>query len=285
MIRIGIYGAENSHAMAFSRIFNGNDPRYADLCVVAIGGEEEEAAQKIMTECNVEKYVNKPEEMLGLVDAVMITSRDGALHAGYAKPFIEKGMPVFIDKPFTRDIAEAAEIANICRRTGARIMGGSSVKLVPDAITLEKYAKNPENGRRLGGSIWAPVNMHNPYGDFWFYAAHLTELCLRIFGLPHEVHSFRNGDDVTCIARYADCDVSLHFTEGVYHYGGTVIMQNAVFTQSIDISDCYALEAAEFAQLIRGGDMPETFEQLIDPVRMMEAIARSIESGNAEKIG
>jgi hypothetical protein len=55
MIRIGIYGAENSHAMAFSRIFNGDDLRYADLRVVSIGGEEEEAAQKIMAECNVEK--------------------------------------------------------------------------------------------------------------------------------------------------------------------------------------------------------------------------------------
>lgn len=284
MIRIGIFGAENSHAMAFSRIFNGNDPRYADLRVVAIGGEEEEAAKKIMTECGVEKYVNKPEEMLGFVDAAMITSRDGALHAGYAKPFLEKGMPVFIDKPFTRDIAEAEEIADICRRTGARIMGGSSVKLVPDAITLEKCAKNPENGRRLGGCIWAPVNMHNAYGDFWFYASHLTELCLRIFGIPKSVQAFRNGDDLTCVARFADCDVSLKFNEGAYHYGGTVLMQNAVCAQPIDISDCYALEAEEFAQLVNGGDMPETFEELIAPVCVMDAIVRSLESGSEEKI-
>ena len=42
MYRIGIIGSENSHAMAFSRIFNGMEPEsaelYPDLEVVAIGG-------------------------------------------------------------------------------------------------------------------------------------------------------------------------------------------------------------------------------------------------------
>jgi len=284
MIRIGIFGAENSHAMAFSRIFNGEDPRYADLKVVAVGGEEEAAARAVMQECGVENYVSCPEEMIGLVDAVMITSRDGALHAGYARPFLEMGMPVFIDKPFTRDIAEAEEVISICRRTGARIMGGSSVKLVSDVKDLEAAAKDVQNGRRIGGSVWAPVSMHNAYGDFWFYAAHLTEVCLRIFGMPQRIQAFRNGDDITCIARYADCDMSLHFTEGAYQYGAAVLMEKGAFTHPIDISDCYALEAEEFAHLARGGNMPETFDQLIAPVRMMEAIVRSLESGKMEEI-
>lgn len=284
MISIGIFGAENSHAMAFSRIFNGGDPRYADLQVVAIGGEEEEACRKIMQECGVGMYAKRPDDMLGLVDAVMITSRDGALHAGYARPFIEKGLPAFIDKPFTRDVSEAEELIALCKKSGARIMGGSSVKLVEDTIALEAVAKDVANGRRIGGCVWAPVNMHNAYGDFWFYAAHLVEVCLRIFGVPNKVQAFRSGDDVTCIARYDDCDVSLHFTEGAYNYGATMLMEKKAETRTIDISDYYALEAEEFAHLVRGGEMPETYEQLAAPVRMIAAIARSIESGKTEEI-
>jgi len=284
MIRIGIYGAENSHALAFSRIFNGNDPRYDDLRVVAIGGEEEEACRKVMQECGVELYAKRPEDMLEHVDAVMITSRDGALHAGYARPFIEKCLPAFIDKPFTRDAAQAMELIALCKRNGVRIMGGSSVKLVEDVLALESAAKAPENGRRIGGSIWAPVNMHNPYGNFWFYAAHLTEVCLRVFGMPGKVQAFRCGDDVTCIARYDDCDVTLHFTEGAYSYGGTILMEKCALTRVIDISDCYALEAEEFAQLVRGGEMPESYEDLVKPVRFMAAIVRSLESGRMEDI-
>ncbi|MBQ3223491.1 MAG: Gfo/Idh/MocA family oxidoreductase [Clostridia bacterium] len=284
MIRIGIYGAENSHAMAFSRIFNGDDPRYADLRVVAVGGEEEEASRKVMQECGVDMYVKKPQEMLGHVDAVMITSRDGALHAGYARPFIENGIPAFIDKPFTRNVQQALELIALCKENGVRVMGGSSVKLVADTLTLEAVAKDPGNGRRIGGSVWAPVNMHNPYGDFWFYASHLVEICLRLFGMPEKVQSYRNGDDVTCIARYADCDVSLHFTQGAAFYGATVLMEKTAATRAIDISDCYALEAEEFAQLVRGAQMPETYERLVAPVRFMDAIVRSLESGETEEI-
>ena len=237
-----------------------------------------------MKECGVELYAKSPEEMLGHVDAVMITSRDGALHAGYAAPFIKQGLPAFIDKPFTRSVAEAEDLFGLCKKHSARIMGGSSVKLVEGVLSLAHAAADPENGRRIGGSIWAPVNMHNPYGNFWFYAAHLVEMCLRIFGMPEKVQAFRSGDDVTCIARYSDCDVTLHFTEGAYSYGGTVLMEKTALTHSIDISDCYALEAEEFAQLVRGGKMPETYEQMIRPVRVMEAIVRSLDSGTMEEI-
>ncbi|MDO4740290.1 MAG: Gfo/Idh/MocA family oxidoreductase [Eubacteriales bacterium] len=284
MIRIGIFGAENSHAMAFSRIFNGGDPRYADLQVVAIGGEEEEACRAVMRECGVEMYAARPEDMLGHVDAVMITSRDGALHAKYAAPFVDRGMPVFVDKPFTRDVAQAEALVALAEEKGARIMGGSSVKLVEGAQRLSAAAKDKANGRRIGGSLWAPVSMHNAYGDFWFYAAHLVELCLKIFGMPQSVQAFRSGDDVTCIARYADCDVALHFTEGAYHYGGTVLMEKSALTMPIDISECYALEAEQYARLVRTGEMPETGEQLIEPVRVMAAIVRSLESGAMERV-
>lgn len=284
MIRIGIYGAENSHAMAFSRIFNGNDPRYADLRVVAIGGEEEAASRAVMQECGVELYAARPEDMLDCVDAVMITSRDGALHAGYARPFLERGIPAFIDKPFTRDVSQAEELIRLAQAHGSRIMGGSSVKLVQDVLELEAVAKDPENGRRIGGSVWAPVNMHNDYGDIWFYAAHLVEVCLRLFGMPRAVQAFRSGDDVTCIARYADCDVSLHFAQGAYHYGATVLTEKEAATRAIDISECYAYEAEEFAQLVRTGKMPETYEQLVLPVKVMAAIVRSLECGGMMEV-
>lgn len=283
MIRIGIYGAENSHAMAFSRIFNSDDPRYADLRVAAIGGEDEAASRAVMQECGVEMYVRSPEEMLAHVDAVMITSRDGKLHAGYARPFLEKGMPAFIDKPFTCNVQQAEELVALCRQTGARIMGGSSVKLVADVQDLAAV-QNLENGRCIGGSVWAPVNMHNDYGDFWFYAAHLVEAALRIFVTPERVQAFRSGDDVTCIARHADCDVTYHFTQGAYQYGATVLMEKTAATHAIDIADCYSYEVEEFAQLLRGGDMPETYEQLVTPVRVMAAIARSLETGAMEEV-
>ena len=52
MFKIGIIGSENSHAMAFSEIFNLSG-QYDDIRVVAVYGEESEASQKIADKCGV----------------------------------------------------------------------------------------------------------------------------------------------------------------------------------------------------------------------------------------
>ena len=104
MFRVGIIGSENSHAKAFTDIFNASG-KYDDIQVVAIYGEEEEASQKISETYNVP--IMKPEEMLGKVDAIMVTSRNGKLHPIYARPFIEQGLPAFLDKPIANDSAES----------------------------------------------------------------------------------------------------------------------------------------------------------------------------------
>ena len=53
MFRIGIIGSENSHAMAFAKIFNGLDPncetQYPDMRVVAVGGSAARGANSGFT--------------------------------------------------------------------------------------------------------------------------------------------------------------------------------------------------------------------------------------------
>ena len=134
MFRVGIIGSENSHAMAFSEIFNiNNKEQYPDIQVVAIYGEDQAASEAVRDKCGVE--IMNPEEMLGKVDAIMVTSRDGALHAGYAKPFIEAGIPAFVDKPLTRDVDEAIALMRLAKEKKVPIVGGSSLKYPEDLHT------------------------------------------------------------------------------------------------------------------------------------------------------
>ena len=137
MFRVGIIGSENSHAMAFSEIFNLSG-KYDDIQVVAIYGEDEEASKKISEKCGVPMM--KPEEMLGKVDAIMVTSRNGKFHPGYARPFIEAGLPAFLDKPIANDGKEAEEIIALARAKGVPVMGGSSTKSVKDTLGLKAVA-------------------------------------------------------------------------------------------------------------------------------------------------
>ena len=281
MFRVGILGTENSHAMAFSKILNGLDENFKgqfdDFRVVAVGGIDPEASRNVAQTCGIEVITDKPEDMLGMVDAVMITCRDGKYHAPYARPFIEAGIPAFIDKPFTSDPEEALALAKLAKEKKVPLVGGSSVKLTDAVLKLKSLA---EQSDVVGGDVTAPVSMVNDYGNFWFYASHLAECCLTIFGWhPQWVWANRTEKGVTVIVHYADFDVTNHYIEGVYDYTGTVITQKGVNHEVISLDNIYAKECACFADMIRNGVMSHSYEELVAPVYLMAAIEKSFETG------
>lgn len=288
MFRVGILGAENSHAMAFAQIFNGVDPacgdEFADIRVVSVGGHYPDANRAVFEKCGLERIVERPEDMLGDVDAVMITARDGQYHADFARPFIEAGIPAFIDKPFTRDPQQALALARLAKEKGVPLCGGSSVKLTPDVETLCKlFAENRD--KLCSGDVTAPVSLTNEYGNFWFYAAHLVETCLRVFGAdPQWVMANRTERGVTAIVHYPDFDVTEHFTEGAYHYSGTLFTPEGTHYVPISLDNIYAYECRIFAHMLRTGEMHERYEDLVRPVFCMAAIEKAFLTGEKQPI-
>ncbi|NUQ64365.1 MAG: Gfo/Idh/MocA family oxidoreductase [Pirellulales bacterium] len=58
-------------------------------------------AARVAKAAKIANIVEKPEDVIGKVDAVVIPTDKGWEHLARAKPFIEAGMPLFIDKPLT----------------------------------------------------------------------------------------------------------------------------------------------------------------------------------------
>ncbi|MBR5547021.1 MAG: Gfo/Idh/MocA family oxidoreductase [Clostridia bacterium] len=289
MYRVGILGTENSHAMAFGKILNGLDPAFKglfeDFRVVAVGGIDPEASKKVADICGIDIIVERPEDMLGLVDAVMITCRDGKYHAPYALPFIKGGIPAFIDKPFTSDPEQALSLAKMAKEQGVPLVGGSSVKLT-DAVLALKAVVDEHGSALVSGDMTAPVSMNNDYGNFWFYASHLAECCLTVFGNnPEWVWANRTAKGVTAVVHYPHFDVTNHFIEGVYDYAGTVITPRGTHYKTISLDDIYAKECACFADMVRNGAMSHTYEELVAPVYLMAAIEKSFETGEKVPVG
>lgn len=288
MFRVGILGAENSHAMAFGQIFNGirDDLKdeFDDIQVTAVGGHYPEANREVYEKCGLELLADSPEEMQGKVDAIMVTARDGKYHAGFARPFIEAGLPAFVDKPFTSDPEEALALAKLAKKKGVPLAGGSSLKLCADVLKAAQVVE--ENGDNvLSGDVTAPVSMINEYGGFWFYSAHLAEICLRIFGYnPEWVWANRTDNGVTAIVHYPKYDVTLHFTQNAYHYSATINTKDVIVHQPIDITDFSVIEARSFAKMLRCGEMDFSYEQLVLPVFMLKAIEKSFETGEKQVI-
>lgn len=281
MFRVGIIGSENSHAMAFSEIFNlNNKERYPDIQVVAIYGEDQAASEAVRDKCGA--VIMTPEEMLGNVDAVMVTSRDGALHAKYARPFIEAGIPAFVDKPLTRDVEDAVELMRLAKEKGVPIVGGSSLKYPEDLQGLKAVV---EQGELRGADLAAPVSLVNDYGGFFFYAAHLVEMTMAIFGSnPQKVTAYRTKDAVTATVRFDGFDVTNHFNEGNYHYSATIYTKDQTVFKELDVSKIYQHECDAFARMLRTGEMEQTYEELVMPVAYIAAIEKAYETGEEQKI-
>ncbi|MBQ7299714.1 MAG: Gfo/Idh/MocA family oxidoreductase [Clostridia bacterium] len=289
MFRIGILGSENSHAMAFSKMLNGIDKNYEgefdDMCVVGTFGTDDASNKALIEQAGVQFIADKPEDLLGHVDAVMVTARDGKYHAEYARPFIEAGLPAFIDKPFTRDSAEALALVKLAKEKKIPLCGGSSLKVCMETERLASYAAKNRDAI-LTGSVYAPVNMVNEYGDFWFYADHLAEISLAVFGWdPKWVEAVgRNDKGVTALVGYENYNISNHFCEGMYQYGGTVVTKGGIHTQTIGLDDAYPNECRVFARMLRTGKMHGTYEQLVQPVYYMEALFRSMQTGEKVEV-
>ena len=58
-------------------------------------------AEKVAKATFIPNVVEKPEDVIGEVDAVIIPTDKGWEHLDRARPFIEAGLPVFVDKPLT----------------------------------------------------------------------------------------------------------------------------------------------------------------------------------------
>jgi len=292
MYRIGIIGTENSHAMAFSKIINLNDPetgkpRYPDVRVTGIYGPDPDSPKKIMDEAGVDFIAREPEEFFGQVDAMCITCRKGSLHYKYALPFVEKGMPVFVDKPFTSDPDEAERLIGAAKKSGSRLCGGSSARLVTDVETIRRIIRRLiEKKEFITASLNYAADPSSEYDGFYFYAPHLTEIALEVFGKDvKSLVTFEKNNSRISIWRYAGFDITLNFTKDTHESGALIFAKNCNIFREIDVGHhtdiytAYALEVEHLVHMIRTGEMPRSYEDLILHVKMIRAIEESVKTG------
>lgn len=283
MRKIAILGCENSHANNFLKYIKEN-PELADIEVVGVYSDEKEPPEKLRDVFGV-PIMNDYTDAVGKIDGLVITARHGDNHYKYAKPYIESGIPMFIDKPITISEDEALTFMRELRANGVRITGGSSLKHADVIYDLKAKALAEEGGKTVGGVARAPLSPDSPYGGFYFYAQHLVEMICEVFGrYPRSVKAIKSDVTRTVIFRYDGFDVTGLFCDTSWEYfavrysekenqGGTVTLNNA-FNRELD----------EFYKLILGEEQKISYDDFISPVFIMNAIERSLNSGKEEKI-
>ncbi len=284
MKKIAILGCENSHANAFLKFIKEKE-EFADIECIGVYSVDSAASEKLRDTFGVPVLENY-DAAVGKIDGLIITARHGGDHYKFAKPYIESGIPMFIDKPITVSEGEAIEFMRELKARGTRISGGSSLKQDVYVSELKKDALSEKDGKTVGGFIRAPYQSENDYGGFYFYAQHLVEMVCEIFGrFPLSVEAKKKGNQISVLFRYPDYDSVGLFCDRSYIYYAARMAEKA--SKSFEIpttTDWYYREFKEFTEILNGGAQTCTYEEFISPVFIMNAIERSLESGKDEEL-
>ena len=173
VIRAGILGLSpgNGHPFSFSAIVNRyDDERFGEAGWPAIheylrreapdrfgvpgvrvtGAWTEDAAltRTLCEACRIDRAYDRPEDMIGEVDAVIVARDDWEMHAPLAMPFLERGAAVFVDKPLSLDEAELAAFEPYLR--AGRLMSCSGLRYAAELDPLRRpRAEWPTGAIRL----------------------------------------------------------------------------------------------------------------------------------------
>ena len=286
MKKIVVLGCENSHADMFLGFMKGNE-KYADLQVAGVYSDDKTAAEKLAEKYGV-KVMSAYDEAVGKVDGVIVTARHGNNHYKYAAPYIKTGVPMFIDKPITVSEEDALKLARECKAADVRLTGGSTCVHDERLQTLKNEHDNNKDGKTISGFIRCPINLKNNYGDFFFYSEHLVGIMSTIFGYyPESVKAYKNAEKITVVFRYKDYDVTGLYVDKNNLYYAMRIAENGVHGEELPINElnpCFKMEFDSFYGLLCGEKQRFSYEDFIAPVFVLNAIQRSLESGNEEKI-
>ncbi|MEA3247317.1 MAG: Gfo/Idh/MocA family oxidoreductase, partial [Gemmatimonadota bacterium] len=177
MIQLGIVSLESTHVDAFCRIFNSDssEPTHLEGAVVVAlcdQGNDPDRVAQLQHEWEIEIVVSTPRDLLPMVDAALVCSRDGALHYQQAAPFLEEAMPVFIDKPLAVHIDDADDIIDLALEGGAPLMSASGLRYAEElAAALDE----------VGDDEIVHADLIGP-GELFFYGIHLADMLNAIMG-------------------------------------------------------------------------------------------------------
>lgn len=279
MLNLGLIGVNTSHADAFSSIFNGDgekQPVIEDACISHIWGEDLERVQSLASTHSIAEMVHTPNDVIGAVDAVLVIddTDGGAKHASLARPFLEAGLPVFIDKPMTTDYGDAVALFDLAERHNAPLMSCSAlrfpVELAAARVTFDAIGK------------LSTVSSVGP-GEWFYYGIHAVELLGTVTqDRPSWVHRFALDQKDIAVIGYESglCAVVETLRDAAYTFHLTAYGAEGLAALEVtDMPGFYANTMQQIVHMVRTRRAPLSREQTLDVMAILHAGNRSAENG------
>ena len=274
-MRIGIVGTENSHADHYIRHFN-TEADYPGHRVVALSGGPNDRNRQLAKAGDIADIVQEPAELIGLVDAAIVCSRDGRKHRAEATVLLDASMPVLVDKPLACDLEDAQAILDTAARRGVPVTSFSALRYARQ-VTDIKLA-DPDLL-----AITGPADATSPYGGIFFYGIHIAEIALALApGRPIGEVSVQNLDDaVIATTRAGKTTIMLEFvkpdTRTEVPWRIVAASNGRLLAEQIRLDADYARPSIDvFAAMLDSGTAPLSDAELLAPVRILSALVPAI---------
>jgi hypothetical protein len=302
MIRLGMLDFDTSHAVEFTKRLNRKGIAKEQFVegaevVVACPGESKMAPERIpgfikqMEKLGV-PLVEKPADMIGKVDGMLIESLDGTVHHERAKPFLEAGLPCFIDKPFTCSVADAKKIAALSARKKAPVFSSSSLRYAPELVA---FNDDPKRGKIVSVISYGPAPYHESKpGDvprnpgLFNYGIHPLEVLYAVMGpgcVRVSCHHEKGADVVVGQWRDGRLATLRGLRDGAKPYGFLAFTDRAVQHVELKTTYIYRELCKQIVKFFETKKPPVEVTTTIEMMAFMESALKSAGNhGAGEKL-
>lgn len=298
-IRLAMLGmiAGNGHPYSWSAIVNGynaeemakcpypvipqylsevpaNTMRILGARVTHVWTDDPADAPKVAAASRIEHVVARPEEVIGQVDAVIIGTDDGDEHVRRARPFIEAGLPLFVDKPLAINVPDLNQFIR-WHNEGRLFLSSSNMRYAPESkLILRQKAQ-------LGDLRWIASCTSKTWER---YAIHALEVLWPVLGpgfLTVRTES-RSGSDIAYLTHRSGVQISLAVifdavgSYGALHVFGT---RGNLAVTCWDTYTAFRNQLCAFVEMLRTGRRPYPLSETVELMTVIIAGLRSRESG------
>jgi hypothetical protein len=294
MIRLGLVDFDTSHAVEFTKRFNHVDiaqEQWVDGAQVVAGVPGKSAIAPEVIVKNVEtmkKYgvplLDDPRELVGKVDAVLIEAVDGSVHRERAMPFLEKGIPTYVDKPFACSLADAKAMFDVATRKHVPLMSSSSLRYAPEVVQARANAAS--NGEIVGAATYGPAPLdakgRNP--GLFHYGIHPVEMLFTLMGAGCERLSCLRTPGAEVVSGVWSGDrmgTMRGIRAGSSAYGFTLFGQKAVSTHGVSTQFIYRELLKQIIKMLETRELPIDPRETLEIVAFIEAAKKSADDGGS----
>ena len=233
--------------------------------------DERSDAEKVAKAAFIPNIVDKPEDVIGQVDAVIIATDRGWEHVDRARPFIEAGLPVFLDKPLT-DQEDQLQQFVAWQREGKPILSTSAMRYAKEYVALRDRLEEMGDIRLITMTTpktWERYGIHALEGVYpllapggWEWVINSGNEAANVVHVHHEC-----GAEVV-LAAISDM-------YGAFGYMGCHGTKGSLTARMVDTFFAFKAQLVAFVAYMRTGELPFPFDETIELMKIIIAGIRS----------